>query len=60
MEDRTFVINHKFDISDETIHKFAVAVLLSKHDSEFILTQGEFAYQVKGGDSGYLYYKERT
>jgi len=50
--------NHNFDVSDDTIHKFAVAILLSGQDSEFILTQGNFAYQVKGGDDGYLRYKK--
>jgi len=50
--------NYNFNISDETIHKFAVTLLLSRYDSELILTQGNFAYQVKGGDGGYLRYKK--
>ncbi len=48
----------EFCVSDETIHNFAVAVLLSRHDSKCILTQGNFAYQVKGGDDGYLCYRK--
>ncbi len=56
MENKTFVIN--YEASDETIHEFAVAHLLSRYDSELILTQGNFAYQVRGGDSGYLHYKK--
>ena len=58
MEDRASIVSHSFDISDETIHKFAVAILLSKYDSESILTQVNFAYRVKGGDSGHLYYQK--
>ena len=50
--------NYNFDISDETIHRFAVAHLLSRYDSELILTQGNYAYQVRGGNSGYLHYKK--
>ena len=51
-------INYNFDALDKTIHKFAVAVLLGGYDSEFILTQGNFAYLVKGGKDGHLYYKK--
>ena len=58
MGDRAMTINYNFDISDETIHKFAVAVLLGGYDSECILTQDDFAYKVKGGDGGYLHYKK--
>ena len=52
--------NYNFDVSDDSIHKFAVAVLLSRDDSEFTLTQGNFAYRVKGGDDGYLCYKKEN
>ncbi len=58
MEDRAFIINRNFDVSDEAIHRFAVAVLLSRYDSVFILTQGNFAYQVKCGDDRYLRYRK--
>ena len=58
MEDRASIVSHSFDISDETIHKFASTILLSRYDSESILTQGNFAYRVKGGDSGHLYYQK--
>jgi hypothetical protein len=56
MEDRVSIVSHSFDISDETIHKFASTILLSRYDAESILTQGNFAYRVKGGDNGHLYY----
>ena len=58
MEDKAFAINFNSAISDESIHRFAVAHLLSSYDSELILTRGNFAYQVKGGNSGYLSYKK--
>jgi len=58
VEDKEFIINHNFDLWDETIHKFAVDILLSGQDSEFILSQGNYAYQVKGGTDGHLYYKK--
>jgi len=58
VEDRAFITNHNFAVSDDTIHKFAVALLLSRYNSECIFTQGNFAYQVKGGDSGYLRYRK--
>ena len=58
MRDRAFIRNYNFDISDGTMHKFAVFVLLGRYDSEFMLTQGNFTYQVKGGEDGYLYYKK--
>ncbi|MCL0057545.1 hypothetical protein M1N05_00545 [Dehalococcoidales bacterium] len=58
MLDRAFIINHNFGVADDTIHKFAVAHLLSRDESEFMLTQGNFAYQVRGGNSGYLLYKD--
>jgi len=58
MEDRAFITNREFDLSDESIHKFVVALLLSRYASELILTQGNFTYQVKGGDGGYLRYKK--
>lgn len=60
MEDKAFAIHYNSDISDEAIHKLAAALLLSKYDTELTLTQGHFAYRVKGGTSGYLYYKKRN
>ncbi|MBI2328343.1 MAG: hypothetical protein HYU85_01635 [Chloroflexi bacterium] len=56
MENKTFVIN--YEASDETIHKFAATLLLSKYESELILTQGKYAYKVKSGNGGHLYYKK--
>jgi len=58
MRDRAFLINYNFGAPDDSIHKFAVALLLSRYNSELILTQGNYAYQVKGGDDGYLRYKK--
>ena len=56
MLDRQVV--EEFCVMDEAIHKFAVALLLSRHESELILTQDKFAYRVKGGEDGHLYYKK--
>ena len=53
-------MNRNYDVSDDTIHKFASDVLLGQHYPELILTQGNFAYRVKGGDDGHLYYKKRN
>ncbi len=58
MDDRIFIRNYNFAVLDETIHKLAVAVLLGRDNSEFVLTQGNYAYQVRGGNSGYLHYKK--
>lgn len=60
MEDKTFTINYDSDLSDETIHKLAAAYLLSRYDSELILTQGNYAYKVSGGKGGELYYRKGT
>lgn len=57
-EGRTFILTYDFDITDESIHKFAATILLSRHESELILTQGNYAYRVSGGNSGYLYYRK--
>ena len=51
--------NFNFDVSDDTIHEHATNILLSRYDSELILTQGNYAYQVRGGNSGYLHYKKK-
>ena len=59
MEDKLFTINYNSDVSDESIHKFAATYLLSRYDSELILTQGKYEYWVKGGKSGQLYYKKQ-
>lgn len=58
MEDRALITNYNFDVSDDTIHKLAIALLLGSQDSEITLTQGNYAYQIKGGDNGYLCYKK--
>jgi hypothetical protein len=51
---------HDFDISDDFIHELASAILLSGQSSELTLIQGEYAYRVRGGEDGYLYYKKGT
>ncbi len=58
MFDRAVTESYDFDSSDNSIHELAPAILLSQEDSEFMLTQGKYAYWVKGGESGYLYYKK--
>jgi hypothetical protein len=60
MLDRASARGYNFDVSDDTIHKFATLILLSEQDSEFTLTQGKYAYQVKGGKGGHLCYKKGT
>jgi len=52
--------NYNFDISDDAIHELAPAILLGKQSSEFTLNQSKYAYRVKGGKDGYLYYKKRA
>src|SRR4030042_6534340 len=49
-----------FDVSDNSIHEFATNTLLCKEDLPYILAQGKYAYRVKSGDDGYLYYKKGT
>lgn len=49
-----------FDVPDNSIHEFAANTLLCNEDLPYILAQGEYAYWVKGGDDGYLYYKKGT
>jgi hypothetical protein len=60
MEDKTLTINYDSDISDESIHRFAVYLLLSRYDSELILNQGKYKYWVRGGKSGHLYYRKQN
>jgi len=47
-----------FDISDGFIHELTPAILLSGRSSEFVLTQGKYAYRVRGGGDGHLYYRK--
>ena len=58
MLDRAVVKNCNFSISDDTIHEFASAIILSEQGSEVLLTQGNYAFRVKGGEDGHLYYKK--
>jgi len=46
------------DISDGFIHELASAILLGGSSSEFILTQGKYAYRVRGGSDGHLCYEK--
>jgi hypothetical protein len=48
---------YDFDISDDFIHELVSAILLGERSSESILTQGEYAYRVRGGSDGHLYYR---
>jgi len=58
MFDTIMIGNHNFEFSDEAIHELAVAILLSKEDSEIVLAQDEYSYKVKGGEDGYLCYRK--
>ena len=51
-------ITYNFDVWDDAIHRFASLILLSEEGSEFILTQGKYAYRVGGGEGGHLYYRK--
>ena len=51
---------YDFDISDGFVHEFASAILLGDWSSEFMLTQGKYAYRVGGGSDGHLYYRKGT
>ncbi len=52
--------NLGLDALDDFIHEPAAIVLLSGRDTGYILTQGKYAYRVRGGSDGYLYYKKGT
>ena len=58
MSDKAIATNYNFDISHDAIHELAPAILLSEQSSEFTLSQGKYAYRVKGGKGGYLCYKK--
>ena len=49
---------YDFEISDDFIHELAPSILLSEQSSEFTLSQGKYAYRVRGGIDGYLHYKK--
>jgi hypothetical protein len=49
---------YDFDISDGFIHELASNILLGDWSSEFMLTQGEYTYRVRGGSDGHLYYRK--
>jgi hypothetical protein len=49
---------YDFDISDGFVHELASAILLGDSSSEFVLTQGKYAYRVRGGSGGHLYYEK--
>ena len=49
---------YDFAISDDFIHELVSAILLGDQSSEFMLTQGRYAYRVRGGSDGHLYYKK--
>ena len=49
---------YDFDISDDFIHELAPSILLSEQSSEFTLSQGKYAYRIRGESDGYLHYKK--
>jgi len=49
---------YDFEISDGLIHELAADALVGERNLEFMLTQGKYAYRVKGGNDGHLYYKK--
>ena len=49
---------YDFAISDDFIHELVSAILLGDQSSEFMLTQGRYAYRVRGGSDGHLYYEK--
>lgn len=58
MPDRAVTSSYDFEFSEETIHELAATILLGKEDAEIVLGQGEYAYKVKGGQDGHLYYRK--
>ena len=44
--------------SDDSIHELAVEAILGHEVRETILKQKQYAYKIKGGEGGYLYYKK--
>jgi hypothetical protein len=60
MSDEAIIRNYNFDISDNAIHELATSMLLSEQRLELTLNQAKYAYQVKGGKDGHLYYKRRA
>jgi len=60
MSDEAITGVYNSDISDDAIHELAPSILLSEQSSEFTLNQGKYAYRVKGGKDGHLYYKKRA
>jgi hypothetical protein len=58
--DNAIVENHSFNVFDDAIHELTPAILLSEQGPELTLNQGKYAYRVRGGKDGYLYYKKRA
>jgi len=58
--DKAIGENYNFDIFNDFIHEFAAAILLGGRDTECMLTQGKYAYRVRGGSDGYLYYTKKA
>ena len=56
--DKVTATTFNFETWDETIHQHAANILLGSCESEFILTQGNYSYQVSGGSDGYLNYSK--
>jgi len=47
-----------FSALDDGIHELAACILFSKWSSEFALNRDKYAYRVRGGGGGYLYYRK--
>ena len=60
MLDNAVVEDYNFHIFDDAIHELAPTILLREQSSESTLSQGKYAYRVRGGKDGYLYYKKRA
>lgn len=48
-----------FDVSDDSIHKHAVNILMGNNINVFTLTQEKYDYQVYGGKGGELSYRKK-
>lgn len=58
MRDATVTPAFDFPLKDDAIHSLAAAILLSKEEAEIVIADDNYAYKVKGGDSGHLYYRK--
>jgi hypothetical protein len=57
MPEKTNGENYDFDVLDDFAHELAATILLSERDTEFFITRDKYAYRVRGGSDGHLYYR---